>query len=325
MNIAWYPNECKEFIYSYPELMELRDLARNDHQSYIITNTTDALEEKFGAVDNILRGITKEQNRLAYLVTQIDDLPIETVLEELDTSTRLEERLIILNRLCRLDMFTYGPRMEAFVRNLIDQGVVLNDPYYVEIMNTYPIISTGDKESIDECFSNVTGVYKDQMKIALFIAIKKALVESKYVFESTPDDFITYIDSYIDSICEMNNMDPMMFRASIDYMNFLLCNNMIDKLDMIVQWIDSHKEDAIYINSSTDLNTTFDLLLLINRLKHFDKLSTPLTESSWNTEEMTVINATSADEIKPYSVLNTTADNIQLLFKWYTDIIESYC
>lgn len=325
MNIVWYPNECKEFIYSYPELMELRDLARNDHQTYIITDTTDTLEEKCGSVETILNGITKEQNKLVYLVTMVDDLPKEVLLDELDKASRSEERLIILNRLCRLDMSTYGPKMEVFVKSLLTQGVMANDPYYVEIMNTYPTISTGDKASIDECFSNVTRAYSEQAKVALFIAIKKALVESKYIFDVSPIDFITYIDSYIDSICETTKMDPMMFRASIDYMNFLVCNNMMGKLNEIIQWIDSHKEEAIYINSSTDLNSTFDLLLLINRLKRFDKLTVILSESSWNSKEMAVINAVSADEIKPYEVLNASTESIRVIFNWYTDIIASYC
>lgn len=324
MNIVWYPNECKEFIYSYPELMEMRDLAHNDHQTNIIADSTNILNEKYSLVETILGGITEDQNRLAYLVTKVDDLSKEILLDELDKSTRSEERLIILNRLCDLDMPTYGPRMEVFIRNLIEQGSMVNDPFYVGIMNTYPIISTGSKKSIDECFSNVVRVYRDQVKIALFIAVKVALVESNYSLESDPNDFITYIDSYIDSICETTKMDPMMFRASIDYMNFLVSNNMMSKLDHIIQWIDSHKEEAIYINSSTDLNTTFDVLLLINRMKHFGKLSTQLTEASWNDKELAVINATSADEIHPYEVLNATDDSIRLLFRWYNDIIESY-
>lgn len=324
MNIVWYPNECKEFIYSYPELMEMRDLAHNDHQTNIIADSTNVLNEKYSLVETILGGITEDQNRLAYLVTKVDDLSKEILLDELDKSTRSEERLIILNRLCDLDMPTYGPRMEVFIRNLIEQGSMVNDPFYVGIMNTYPIISTGSKKSIDECFSNVVRVYRDQVKIALFIAVKVALVESNYSLESDPNDFITYIDSYIDSICETTKMDPMMFRASIDYMNFLVSNNMMSKLDHIIQWIDSHKEEAIYINSSTDLNTTFDVLLLINRMKHFGKLSTQLTEASWNDKELAVINATSADEIHPYEVLNATDDSIRLLFRWYNDIIESY-
>ena len=324
MNIVWYPNECKEFIYSYPELMEMRDLAHNDHQTNIIADSTNTLNEKYRLVETILGGITEDQNRLAYLVTKVDDLSKEILLDELDKSTRSEERLIILNRLCDLDMPTYGPRMEVFIRNLIEQGSMVNDPFYVGIMNTYPIISTGSKKSIDECFSNVVRVYRDQAKIALFIAVKVALVESNYSLESDPNDFITYIDSYIDSICETTKMDPMMFRASIDYMNFLVSNNMMSKLDHIIQWIDSHKEEAIYINSSTDLNTTFDVLLLINRMKHFGKLSTQLTEASWNDKELAVINATSADEIHPYEVLNATDDSIRLLFRWYNDIIESY-
>lgn len=324
MNIVWYPNECKEFIYSYPELMEMRDLAHNDHQTNIIADSTNILNEKYSLVETILGGITEDQNRLAYLVTKVDDLSKEILLDELDKSTRSEERLIILNRLCDLDMPTYGPRMEVFIRNLIEQGSMVNDPFYVGIMNTYPIISTGSKRSIDECFSNVVRVYRDQVKIALFIAVKVALVESNYSLESDPNDFITYIDSYIDSICETTKMDPMMFRASIDYMNFLVSNNMMSKLDHIIQWIDSHKEEAIYINSSTDLNTTFDVLLLINRMKHFGKLSTQLTEASWNDKELAVINATSADEIHPYEVLNATDDSIRLLFRWYNDIIESY-
>lgn len=324
MNIVWYPNECKEFIYSYPELMEMRDLAHNDHQTNIIANSTNILNEKYSLVETILGGITEDQNRLAYLVTKVDDLSKEILLDELDKSTRSEERLIILNRLCDLDMPTYGPRMEVFIRNLIEQGSMVNDPFYVGIMNTYPIISTGSKKSIDECFSNVVRVYRDQVKIALFIAVKVALVESNYSLESDPNDFITYIDSYIDSICETTKMDPMMFRASIDYMNFLVSNNMMSKLDHIIQWIDSHKEETIYINSSTDLNTTFDVLLLINRMKHFGKLSTQLTEASWNDKELAVINATSADEIHPYEVLNATDDSIRLLFRWYNDIIESY-
>lgn len=324
MNIVWYPNECKEFIYSYPELMEMRDLAHNDHQTNIIADSTNILNEKYRLVETILGGITEDQNRLAYLVTKVDDLSKEILLDELDKSTRSEERLIILNRLCDLDMPTYGPRMEVFIRNLIEQGSMVNDPFYVGIMNTYPIISTGSKKSIDECFSNVVRVYRDQVKIALFIAVKVALVESNYSLESDPNDFITYIDSYIDSICETTKMDPMMFRASIDYMNFLVSNNMMSKLDHIIQWIDSHKEEAIYINSSTDLNTTFDVLLLINRMKHFGKLSTQLTEASWNDKELAVINATSADEIHPYEVLNATDDSIRLLFRWYNDIIKSY-
>ena len=324
MNIVWYPNECKEFIYSYPELMEMRDLAHNDHQTNIIADSTNILNEKYSLVETILGSITEDQNRLAYLVTKVDDLSKEILLDELDKSTRSEERLIILNRLCDLDMPTYGPRMEVFIRNLIEQGSMVNDPFYVGIMNTYPIISTGSKKSIDECFSNVVRVYRDQVKIALFIAVKVALVESNYSLESDPNDFITYIDSYIDSICETTKMDPMMFRASIDYMNFLVSNNMMSKLDHIIQWIDSHKEEAIYINSSTDLNTTFDVLLLINRMKHFGKLSTQLTEASWNDKELAVINATSADEIHPYEVLNATDDSIRLLFRWYNDIIESY-
>lgn len=324
MNIVWYPNECKEFIYSYPELMEMRDLAHNDHQTNIIADSTNILNEKYRLVETILGGITEDQNRLAYLVTKVDDLSKEILLDELDKSTRSEERLIILNRLCDLDMPTYGPRMEVFIRNLIEQGSMVNDPFYVGIMNTYPIISTGSKKSIDECFSNVVRVYRDQVKIALFIAVKVALVESSYSLESDPNDFITYIDSYIDSICETTKMDPMMFRASIDYMNFLVSNNMMSKLDHIIQWIDSHKEETIYINSSTDLNTTFDVLLLINRMKHFGKLSTQLTEASWNDKELAVINATSADEIHPYEVLNATDDSIRLLFRWYNDIIESY-
>lgn len=324
MNIVWYPNECKEFIYSYPELMDMRDLAHNDHQTNIIADSTNILNEKYSLVETILGGITEDQNRLAYLVTKVDDLSKEILLDELDKSTRSEERLIILNRLCDLDMPTYGPRMEVFIRNLIEQGSMVNDPFYVGIMNTYPIISTGSKKSIDECFSNVVRVYRDQVKIALFIAVKVALVESNYSLESDPSDFITYIDSYIDSICETTKMDPMMFRASIDYMNFLVSNNMMSKLDHIIQWIDSHKEEAIYINSSTDLNTTFDVLLLINRMKHFGKLSTQLTEASWNDKELAVINATSADEIHPYEVLNATDDSIRLLFRWYNDIIESY-
>lgn len=324
MNIVWYPNECKEFIYSYPELMEMRDLAHNDHQTNIIADSTNILNEKYSLVETILGGITEDQNRLAYLVTKVDDLSKEILLDELDKSTRSEERLIILNRLCDLDMPTYGPRMEVFIRNLIEQGSMVNDPFYVGIMNTYPIISTGSKKSIDECFSNVVRVYRDQVKIALFIAVKVALVESNYSLESDPNDFITYIDSYIDSICETTKMDPMMFRASIDYMNFLVSNNMMSKLDHIIQWIDSHKEETIYINSSTDLNTTFDVLLLINRMKHFGKLSTQLTEASWNDKELAVINATSADEIHPYEVLNATDDSIRLLFRWYNDIIESY-
>lgn len=324
MNIVWYPNECKEFIYSYPELMEMRDLAHNDHQTNIIADSTNVLNEKYSLVETILGGITEDQNRLAYLVTKVDDLSKEILLDELDKSTRSEERLIILNRLCDLDMPTYGPRMEVFIRNLIEQGSMVNDPFYVGIMNTYPIISTGSKKSIDECFSNVVRVYRDQVKIALFIAVKVALVESNYSLESDPNDFITYIDSYIDSICETTKMDPMMFRASIDYMNFLVSNNMMSKLDHIIQWIDSHKEETIYINSSTDLNTTFDVLLLINRMKHFGKLSTQLTEASWNDKELAVINATSADEIHPYEVLNATDDSIRLLFRWYNDIIESY-
>lgn len=324
MNIVWYPNECKEFIYSYPELMEMRDLAHNDHQTNIIADSTNILNEKYSLVETILGGITEDQNRLAYLVTKVDDLSKEILLDELDKSTRSEERLIILNRLCDLDMPTYGPRMEVFIRNLIEQGSMVNDPFYVGIMNTYPIISTGSKKSIDECFSNVVRVYRDQVKIALFIAVKVALVESNYSLESDPNDFISYIDSYIDSTCETTKMDPMMFRASIDYMNFLVSNNMMSKLDHIIQWIDSHKEEAIYINSSTDLNTTFDVLLLINRMKHFGKLSTQLTEASWNDKELAVINATSADEIHPYEVLNATDDSIRLLFRWYNDIIESY-
>lgn len=324
MNIVWYPNECKEFIYSYPELMEMRDLAHNDHQTNIIADSTNILNEKYSLVETILGGITEDQNRLAYLVTKVDDLSKEILLDELDKSTRSEERLIILNRLCDLDMPTYGPRMEVFIRNLIEQGSMVNDPFYVGIMNTYPIISTGSKKSIDECFSNVVRVYRDQVKIALFIAVKVALVESNYSLESDPNDFITYIDSYIDSICETTKMDPMMFRASIDYMNFLVSNNMMSKLDHIIQWIDSHKEETIYINSSTDLNTTFDVLLLINRMKHFGKLSTQLTEASWNDKELAVINAASADEIHPYEVLNATDDSIRLLFRWYNDIIESY-
>ena len=324
MNIVWYPNECKEFIYSYPELMEMRDLAHNDHQTNIIADSTNILNEKYSLVETILGGITEDQNRLVYLVTKVDDLSKEILLDELDKSTRSEERLIILNRLCDLDMPTYGPRMEVFIRNLIEQGSMVNDPFYVGIMNTYPIISTGSKKSIDECFSNVVRVYRDQVKIALFIAVKVALVESNYSLESDPNDFITYIDSYIDSICETTKMDPMMFRASIDYMNFLVSNNMMSKLDHIIQWIDSHKEETIYINSSTDLNTTFDVLLLINRMKHFGKLSTQLTEVSWNDKELAVINATSADEIHPYEVLNATDDSIRLLFRWYNDIIESY-
>lgn len=324
MNIVWYPNECKEFIYSYPELMEMRDLAHNDHQTNIIADSTNILNEKYSLVETILGGITEDQNRLAYLVTKVDDLSKEILLDELDKSTRSEERLIILNRLCDLDMPTYGPRMEVFIRNLIEQGSMVNDPFYVGIMNTYPIISTGSKKSIDECFSNVVRVYRDQVKIALFIAVKVALVESNYSLESVPNDFITYIDSYIDSICETTKMDPMMFRASIDYMNFLVSNNMMSKLDHIIQWIDSHKEETIYINSSTDLNTTFDVLLLINRMKHFGKLSTQLTDASWNDKELAVINATSADEIHPYEVLNATDDSIRLLFRWYNDIIESY-
>lgn len=324
MNIVWYPNECKEFIYQYPELMELRDLARNDHQTHIITNTTATLEEKIGAVETILGGVTKEQNRLVYLVTKVDDLPLETIVDELNKSTRSEERLILLNRLCRLDMGTYGPRMEAFVKNLIEQGTMVNDPYYVEIMNTYPIISNGSKESIDECFSNVTRVYREQAKIALFIAIKKAIVESKYVFEVPANEFLTYLDSYIDSICETTKMDPMMFKSCVDYIDFLVCNNMMDKANAVIQWIDSHKEEAIYINSSTDLNTTFDLLLMINRLKHFGKLTKPLTESSWNDKEMEVINATIPNTITPYSVLHATTEDINWLFDWYNDIIESF-
>jgi hypothetical protein len=304
--------------------MEMRDLAHNDHQTNIIADSTNILNEKYSLVETILGGITEDQNRLAYLVTKVDDLSKEILLDELDKSTRSEERLIILNRLCDLDMPTYGPRMEVFIRNLIEQGSMVNDPFYVGIMNTYPIISTGSKKSIDECFSNVVRVYRDQVKIALFIAVKVALVESNYSLESDPNDFITYIDSYIDSICETTKMDPMMFRASIDYMNFLVSNNMMSKLDHIIQWIDSHKEEAIYINSSTDLNTTFDVLLLINRMKHFGKLSTQLTEASWNDKELAVINATSADEIHPYEVLNATDDSIRLLFRWYNDIIESY-
>ena len=324
MNIVWYPNECKPFIYQYPELVELHELARNDHQTNVITDSTAQLEEKIASVETILEGVTEEQNRLVYLVTHVDDLPLDVIVDKLDKSTRSEERLILLNRLCRLDMATYGPRMEAFVRNLITQGVLVSDPYYVEIMNTYPIISNGSKESIDECFSNVTRVYREQAKIALFIAIKKAIVESKYVFEVPPVEFLTYIDAYIDSICETTKMDPMMFRACVDYMDFLVCNNMMDRLNTVIQWIDSHKEEAIYINSSTDLNTTFDMLLLINRLKHFGKLSKPLTETSWNDKEMEVINATTPSVITPYTVLHATTEDIDWLFDWYTDIIESF-
>ena len=60
MNIVWYPNECKPFIYQYPELVELHELARNEHQTNVITDSTVQLEEKIASVETILEGITEE-------------------------------------------------------------------------------------------------------------------------------------------------------------------------------------------------------------------------------------------------------------------------
>jgi hypothetical protein len=324
MNIVWYPNECKPFIYQHQEFIKLRDIARNTHQSYIITDATETLNQAMASIEPVAQSITSEQNRLVYLVTNVENLPLDMLVAELDKSTRAEERLIILHQLCQLDIGTYGQRMETLVKNVTEQGGLSNDPFYVDILNSYPVLTSDTKEAIDISFANVTNRFREQATIALLAAIRGAFVNSSYLYELTADEFITYIDGYIDSICDTLSLDPMMFKSSIEYINFLLCNNMMEKLNRSIQWIDEHKEDAINIHSSTNTNTSFDILILINRMKHNEVLTTTLSDTSWNSKEMEVINSETADAITPYDELGFGRNYIITIFNWYNAIIISY-
>lgn len=324
MNIVWYPNECKPFIYQHQEFIKLRDIARNTHQSYIITDATETLNRAMASIDSVAQSITSDQNRLVYLVTNVENLPLETLVTELDKSTRTEERLIILHQLCQLDISTYGQRMETLVKSITEQGGLSNDPFYVDILNSYPVLTNDTKEAIDLSFSNVTTRFREQAKIALLAAIRGAFVNSSYLYAITADEFITYIDGYIDSICDTLRLDPMMFKSSIEYINFLLCNNMMEKLNRSIQWINEHKEEAIDIHSSTNTNTSFDLLILINRMKHNNALTVTLSDTTWNSKEMEVINSDTVDTITAYDELGFGRIYITTIFNWYNAIITSY-
>ena len=324
MNIVWYPNECKPSIYQHQEFIKLRDIAHNTHQSYIITDATETLNQAMASIESVVQSITSEQNRLVYLVTNVENLPLETLITELDKSTRTEERLIILHQLCQLDIGTYGQRMESLVKNVTEQGGLSNDPFYVDILNSYPVLTNDTKDAIDISFANVTNRFREQSKIALLAAIRGAFVNSSYLYELTADEFITYIDGYIDSICDTLKLDPMMFKSSIEYINFLMCNNMMERLNRSIQWIDEHKEDAIDIHSSTNTNTSFDILILINRMKHNEVLTATLSDTTWNSKEMEVINSETVDTITPYSELGFGRNYIITIFNWYDAIIKSY-
>lgn len=324
MNIVWYPNECKPSIYQHQEFIKLRDIAHNTHQSYIITDATETLNQAMASIESVAQSITSEQNRLVYLVTNVENLPLETLVTELDKSTRTEERLIILHQLCQLDIGTYGQRMESLVKNVTEQGGLSNDPFYVDILNSYPVLTNDTKDAIDISFANVTNRFREQSKIALLAAIRGAFVNSSYLYELTVDEFISYIDGYIDSICDTLKLDPMMFKSSIEYINFLICNNMMERLNRSIQWIDEHKEDAIDIHSSTNTNTSFDVLILINRMKHNEVLTATLSDTTWNSKEMEVINSETVDTITPYGELGFGRNYIITIFNWYDAIIKSY-
>ena len=324
MNIVWYPNECKPFIYQHQEFIKLRDIAHNTHQSYIITDATETLNQAMVSIEPVAQSITSEQNRLVYLVTNVENLPLETLVTELDKSTRTEERLIILHQLCQLDIGTYGQRMESLVKNVTEQGGLSNDPFYVDILNSYPVLTNDTKDAIDISFANVINRFREQSKIALLAAIRGAFVNSSYLYELTADEFIAYIDGYIDSICDTLKLDPMMFKSSIEYINFLICNNMMKRLNRSIQWIDEHKEDAIDIHSSTNTNTSFVVLVLINRMKHNEVLTATLSDTTWNSKEMEVINSETVDTITPYGELGFGRNYIITIFNWYDAIIKSY-
>ena len=99
---------------------------------------------------------------------------------------------------------------------------------------------------------------------------------------------------------------------------------MMEKLNRSIQWIDEHKEDAINIHSSTNTNTSFDLLILINRMKHNEVLTATLSDTSWNSKEMEVINSETPDTITPYDELGFGRNYITTIFNWYNAIITSY-
>lgn len=319
MNILFLPKSCMSYIEQNQSCKELIQLVNTHLTDNFIINDMSIINTKAEEVFSYLESITMDDNRLFYLVNHISDMQESVLVSLLKTVTNIEEKFIILFRLCEGNYDKYKDDMNALLKMVSDNETMKNDPFFVYHIIEYYMMGPMNFDKIKDVTETINQHYSKHALLATQITTKQLSLRTRVVEESKYDELKEVFDTYLNDVASVNNLDLPLLKCSLFYINFLAFNKDLEGLRESISYINTHKTEVISYNSMGNVNDCISLLILLNRIKAILLPDMELVTDVWNETELRLINAENMIDELPQSPIYTDDEKLYSdLYFWYT-------
>ena len=326
MNLVFLPNEAAHELDQIASYKTARELVERDLRTNIVTADMTEVCSAIGQFHKDVEAITREQNPLLWLVSNIDNYTETAVIADLKNSCTMAEEIIYMNRLVKLNRRKYCSRMKQTFSKYGEHPLCSfdNDSYLVENYITALLQTDLTFNMVKKITNALLEDVTDLQSIESgFSTIYNHLMTRIHPGDNGYTDMIEKVDALIAEVAHMSGNSPEFFKSDAFYIKFVMCHKDIARLKPIIEWIHAHKEEMISANNLIGSNNGLHILLLLNKIKKHLLPELEFPESVWNSAELELLHANTFEPKAEYLHLFTTDDMLyQDMCSWYDLVLE---
>ena len=326
MNLVFLPNEAAHELDQIASYKTARELVERDLRTNIVTADMTEVCSAIGQFHKDVEAITREQNPLLWLVSNIDNYTETAVIADLKNSYTAAEEVMYMNRLVKLNQRKYYSRMKQTFSKYGEHPLRSfdTDSYLVENYITALIQTDLTFDMIEKITNSLLEDVTDLQSIESgFSTICNHLMTRIHPGENGYTDMIEKVDALIAEVARVSGNSPEFFKSDAFYIKFVMCHKDTTRLKPIIEWIHAHKEEMISANNLIGSNNGLHVLLLLNKIKKHLLHELEFPESVWNSAELELLHATTFEPKAEYLHVFTTDDMLYHdMCSWYDLVLE---